>query len=93
MSNLALTSNGFMDGEIAASRNNDIIQIHAEAYTISDKTGDRIYTPVVALDSHSRELLEEHNLLLKIMIKHLSTMSGILVTEDEIEQGEDDVGD
>ena len=86
MSNISLTSNGFMDGTSAVRRNNDIIQIQAVLEEDKEKHGDRVYTLVTRMDEETRSLLEEQNILLKIMIAHLAKLTEISISEEEVDE-------
>ncbi|GAG52936.1 unnamed protein product, partial [marine sediment metagenome] len=46
MANLAVTSNGYMDGSVALLRNNDIVQVAAISEGNKDEAGKKVYIPV-----------------------------------------------
>ena len=86
MSNISLTSNGFMDGHVASKRNNDIIQIRAVVEEDRQKDGERVYTLVTKLDDETQYLLKEQNTLLRMMIAHLAKLTEISISEEEVNE-------
>ncbi len=87
MSNIAMTVNGYQDGTVASRRNNDIIQLKAILDKDATKDGDKVYVQVVEVQSNGEliEAINENNILLQIMIKHLEHQTGLEISEDEID--------
>lgn len=84
--NLSLIDGNYRDGHSAARRNNDNIQLMAEVSQDSQFEGLKVYTPVVCLDVESKDLMEENNRLLRVMIEHLAKLTEISISEDEIDE-------
>ena len=84
--NLSLIDGNYRDGHSAARRNNDNIQLQAQVSQDSMFEGLKVYTPVVCLDTEAKELMEENNRLLRVMIGHLAKLTEISISEDELDE-------
>lgn len=88
MANLSIIDGNYRDGTRAVARSNDNIQLKSKLDTNAVSEGDKIHIPVVELESTTEliDLLEENNLLLRLMIEHLQILTGASnLTEDNVD--------
>lgn len=88
MTNLSIIDGNYRDGTRAVARSNDNIQVKSKLDINSSDEGKKVHIPVVELESATEiiDLLEEQNLLLRTMIKHLGIVSDANhITEDDID--------
>ena len=88
MANLSIIDGNYRDGTRAVARSNDNIQVKSKLDTDHSTEGGKVHVPVVALDKEVEiiDLLEEQNLLLRTMIKHLGIVTDAThITEDDLD--------